>query len=86
MGRTNEAAGKAGYHHGDLRKALLEAAEAELGEKGIEAFSLREPGSFLLGVQWHPEWEAADNPVSVSLFTAFAQACRAHAARRCATA
>jgi AcrR family transcriptional regulator len=29
------------YHHGDLRAALLAAAEAELTEKGIEAFSLR---------------------------------------------
>lgn len=33
--------GKAGYHHGDLRKALLVAAEEELTEKGIEGFSLR---------------------------------------------
>ena len=29
------------YHHGDLRAALLIAAEAELAEKGIEAFTLR---------------------------------------------
>jgi AcrR family transcriptional regulator len=29
------------YHHGDLRKALLAAAEAELAARGIEAFSLR---------------------------------------------
>ena len=29
------------YHHGDLRKALLEAAEAELAEKGVEGFTLR---------------------------------------------
>lgn len=29
------------YHHGDLRKALLAAAEAELAEKGIEGFTLR---------------------------------------------
>ena len=29
------------YHHGDLRAALLAAAEAELAEKGIEQFSLR---------------------------------------------
>ena len=29
------------YHHGDLRSALLLAAEAELLEKGVEAFSLR---------------------------------------------
>lgn len=29
------------YHHGDLRAALLAAAEAELTEKGVEGFSLR---------------------------------------------
>jgi len=29
------------YHHGDLRAALLVAAEVELAERGIEAFSLR---------------------------------------------
>lgn len=29
------------YHHGDLAKALLEAAEAELNENGLERFSLR---------------------------------------------
>lgn len=29
------------YHHGDLRAALLAAAEAELAARGIEAFSLR---------------------------------------------
>ena len=29
------------YHHGDLRRALLDAAEAELAEKGPDGFSLR---------------------------------------------
>lgn len=29
------------YHHGDLRMALLAAAEAEVAESGVEAFSLR---------------------------------------------
>lgn len=29
------------YHHGDLRVALLDAAEAELEATGLEAFSLR---------------------------------------------
>lgn len=29
------------YHHGDLRHALLLAAEAELAERGVEGFSLR---------------------------------------------
>jgi AcrR family transcriptional regulator len=32
---------KAAYHHGDLRKALLAAAELELAEKGVEGFTLR---------------------------------------------
>lgn len=31
-----------GYHHGALRQALLDAAEAVLLEGGVEAFSLRE--------------------------------------------
>ncbi len=30
------------YHHGDLRAALLAAAEAELADHGIEGFSLRQ--------------------------------------------
>ncbi len=38
MGRTSE---KAGYHHGDLREALLEAAEALLAEEGLQALTLR---------------------------------------------
>lgn len=34
-------AGDGRYHHGDLRASLLREAEAELAEKGVEAFSLR---------------------------------------------
>ncbi len=34
-------ASKSNYHHGDLRRVLLAAAEEELSEKGGEAFSLR---------------------------------------------
>jgi AcrR family transcriptional regulator len=30
-----------GYHHGDLRAALLKAATAELAEHGVEGFTLR---------------------------------------------
>lgn len=33
---------RAGYHHGALREALLDAAEALLREEGVEAFTLRE--------------------------------------------
>ncbi len=34
-------AGRDGYHHGDLRAALIAAAETELAEKGIDGFTLR---------------------------------------------
>ncbi len=34
-------ASKSNYHHGDLRRVLLTAAEEELSERGVEAFSLR---------------------------------------------
>lgn len=34
-------AARAGYHHGDLRRALLEAAAAEIAEVGPSAISLR---------------------------------------------
>ena len=33
---------KSRYHHGDLRHALIEAAESILLERGVEGFSLRE--------------------------------------------
>lgn len=33
--------GRQPYHHGDLRRALLRAAEEELAEKGPEGFTLR---------------------------------------------
>lgn len=34
--------GSRGYHHGDLRRALLDAAEAVIAERGVDLFSLRE--------------------------------------------
>lgn len=38
---SSRSASKDRYHHGDLKSALLRAAEAELVENGIESFSLR---------------------------------------------
>ena len=37
-----EDTAKSRYHHGDLRHALIEAAESILLERGVEGFSLRE--------------------------------------------
>ena len=53
--------------------------EARAPDGLVEAFSLDtgatpSPG-FLLGVQWHPEWQAHLNPVSTQLFEAFGRAC-----------
>ena len=44
----------------------------------VEAFSLPGAPGFNLGVQWHPEWQAAANPVSRRLFEAFGAACEAY--------
>ncbi|KQP21488.1 gamma-glutamyl-gamma-aminobutyrate hydrolase family protein [Pseudorhodoferax sp. Leaf267] len=50
--------------------------EARAPDGLIEAFSDPRSSGFNLCVQWHPEWQAADNPVSRQLLAAFGQACR----------
>lgn len=50
--------------------------EATAPDGLVEAFSVDGAPGFVLAVQWHPEWRAADNPVSVQLFKAFGQALR----------
>ncbi len=59
-------------------------AEAHAPDGLVEAYSHRDADSFLLAVQWHPEWRAASNPVSRALFAAFGDACRARCAARVA--
>jgi len=48
----------------------------------VEAFSVPAAHGFNLAVQWHPEWQAADNPVSMRLLRAFGQACNAYRHQR----
>jgi putative glutamine amidotransferase len=48
----------------------------------IEAIHAPDAPGFNLGVQWHPEWQAAGNPVSEALFHAFGDACRAYRDQR----
>ncbi|MBI1418539.1 MAG: gamma-glutamyl-gamma-aminobutyrate hydrolase family protein [Limimaricola sp.] len=45
-----------------------------------EAIYVRDAPGFALSVQWHPEWNAANDPVSRPLFQAFVEAARAWAA------
>ena len=44
-----------------------------------EATYVRDAPGFTLSVQWHPEWDAANDPVSRPLFRAFGDAVRAWA-------
>ena len=56
--------------------------EATAPDGIIEAVSIDNAGEFALGVQWHPEYKAAQNPYSVKLFEAYGKAARAYALRR----
>ncbi|KEP71065.1 gamma-glutamyl-gamma-aminobutyrate hydrolase family protein [Thioclava sp. BHET1] len=47
-----------------------------------EALRVRDAPGFTLSVQWHPEWRAAEDPVSRPLFEAFGDAARDWAAGR----
>ncbi len=48
----------------------------------IEAFRLDRADSFLLAVQWHPEWRADANPFYRDIFLRFGEACRKRLADR----
>lgn len=53
--------------------------EATAPDGLVEAFSIDSPaGAFQLAVQWHPEWKAAANPVSMRILQAFGEALRNH--------
>ena len=66
--------------HGQGIKQLAPGlrVEAVAPDGLVEAFTQPAALGFNLCVQWHPEWRAADNPVSVQLFNAFGVAVRAY--------
>lgn len=53
-------------------------AEATAPDGLIEAFRVADTPAFNLAVQWHPEWQYQDNPLSLAIFNAFGAACLAH--------
>ena len=69
--------------HGQGVKQLARGlrVEARAPDGLIEAFSAPEAKGFNLCLQWHPEWQAARNPVSLQLLKAFGAACRAYRER-----
>ena len=70
--------------HGQGANRLAPGARVEaLAPDGlVEAFTLPAASGFNLCLQWHPEWRAADNPVSMKLLRAFGAACRSFRDRR----
>jgi putative glutamine amidotransferase len=53
------------------------AKEAFAHDGLIEAIRVEDARAFALGVQWHPEWRHAADPLSTAIFRAFGDACRA---------
>jgi putative glutamine amidotransferase len=64
--------------HGQGVKRLAPGlqVEARAPDGLVEAFSMPQAPGFALCVQWHPEWQAASNPISVRLFLRFGEACQ----------
>ena len=62
-----------------LAKPLIAEAFAEDGL--VEAIRAPAGNAFSLGVQWHPEWRAQDNPASIALFRRFGEAARGRTAK-----
>ena len=56
--------------------------EAQAPDGLIEAVSVEACASFALAIQWHPEWNALNDPASRAIFAAFGAACREYAGRR----
>ncbi|MBK8070290.1 MAG: gamma-glutamyl-gamma-aminobutyrate hydrolase family protein [Rhodanobacteraceae bacterium] len=56
--------------------------EARAPDGLIEAVRLASDDTFLLAVQWHPEWKVRENPFYLGIFERFAAAVRARAASR----
>lgn len=64
------------HDQGADRLAAGARAEALAPDGLVEALSMPAATSFNLCLQWHPEWKAAENPVSMKLLRAFGDACR----------
>ena len=60
----------------DLAPGLVVEAVAPDGT--IEAVRVSRARGFAFGLQWHPEWNYANDSASVAIFQAFGEACRAY--------
>ncbi|HHT8995574.1 TPA: gamma-glutamyl-gamma-aminobutyrate hydrolase family protein [Burkholderia cenocepacia] len=79
---AHEATVNSLHDQGIARLGAGLAVEASAPDGLIEAVSVRGARAFALGVQWHPEWRYAEQPLSRDIFAAFGAACRAHMTHR----
>lgn len=63
-----------------LGKGLV--AEAHAPDGLIEAFRVENSPGFTLALQWHPEWQATENAVSMAIFSAFGEAAQKYGRER----
>lgn len=81
-GLLSQIVGRADFEvnsvHGQGVNRLADGLRVEaLSPDGVvEAFSMPSTQGFNLCVQWHPEWRAESNPISVEIFKAFGKAVR----------
>ncbi len=75
LGRPDDITVNSVHGQGVNRLADGLRVEARAPDGLVEAFSTG-TAAFQLAVQWHPEWQAAGNPVSVALLRAFGLACQ----------
>lgn len=67
------------HRQGIARLADAARVEARAPDGTIEAISIPAASGFVLAVQWHPEHFVRTDAPSNAIFSAFADACRAHA-------
>ena len=71
-------------HHQGMDRLAPASGRGRVAPDGqIEAVSMPDAPGFLLGVQWHPEWRWAEDPLSRAIFGGFG-ACDASLSRRVA--
>jgi putative glutamine amidotransferase len=78
---VSEATVNSVHSQGVDRLAAGLKVEAVADDGLIEAFTVAEAPGFTLAVQWHPEWKVLENQVSLAIFRAFGDACRAYRLR-----
>ena len=70
------------HQQGIKRLADRLIAEGVADDGLVEAYRVKDAKGFAYGAQWHPEWKYWENPVSMAIFNAFGDACRARRASR----